>query len=201
MKKTILIYGDSNAWGCNEIVGRYPFEKQWANILAKKLGENYKVVQEGLPGRFAGDFEYREKPYYNGQYCYEPIYRTASPVDLVILALGTNDLNDRYNRSVDEIFRDILWYEKKTESLIREGEKMPNFLYILPPNFSGKFRDDETFNVKKREILNAKLSQKVANFIEINDIDLSDDELHFSFKGHKQMADAVFAKIKEMENE
>ena len=65
--KKILIYGDSNTWGDNFFLGkRIDDDKQWANILQKKLGSEYKVIQEGLPGRIAGNFDI-EEPYKNGR--------------------------------------------------------------------------------------------------------------------------------------
>lgn len=43
--KKILIYGDSNTWGDNFFLGRrIDDDKQWANILQKKLGSDYKVI-------------------------------------------------------------------------------------------------------------------------------------------------------------
>jgi lysophospholipase L1-like esterase len=197
--KTVLIYGDSNVWGDMPDSKRLPDDQQWANILQQKLGGEFKVVQEGLAGRLAGNYSYELKPYYNGQYCYEPIYRTASPVDIVVMALGTNDLNDRYNRTTDQIVDDVLWYEGKTKTLLDEDEAAPTFVYVLPPNFTGVFREEEFFNLEKREIVNRQLRQKVENYVEINDIDLSADGLHFSPKGHQQMAEMVYNKIMELE--
>ena len=56
--KKILIYGDSNTWGDNFCTGiRIPDDKQWVNILRKKLGDNFVIFQEGLPGRLAGNEE------------------------------------------------------------------------------------------------------------------------------------------------
>jgi lysophospholipase L1-like esterase len=195
--KTILIYGDSNVWGDTPNAKRLPDGQQWANILQQKLGDEYKIVQEGLAGRFAGNYNYEPRPHYNGQYCFDPIYRTASPVDVVVLALGTNDLNDRYERSPGEITEDILWYEAKAKILIDDDETAPIFIYVLPPNFTGKFKD-ETFNLDKREMVNIGLKAKVSNYVEVNYIDLSSDGLHFSPKGHEQMAEAVFEKVKEL---
>jgi lysophospholipase L1-like esterase len=199
--KTILIYGDSNVWGGDDIVGRYADSQQWATILQNKLGrEKFKIVQEGLNGRFAGSLHYELEPYGNGQYCYEPIYRAASPVDIVVLALGTNDLNDRYNRSPDQIAKDILWYENRTKELLDDGETAPKFLYVLPPNFTGKFRD-ETFNLEKRAVVNDILRDKVENFVEGNNFDLSADGLHLSPKGHAEMAEMVYNRVMELKNE
>ncbi len=57
----ILIYGDSNTWGDNFIEGkRIPDEKQWPNILQKRL-RNVKLIVEGLPGRLAGSCEQIKK--------------------------------------------------------------------------------------------------------------------------------------------
>ena len=55
--KKILIYGDSNTWGDNFITGeRIPDDKQWPHILEANI-KGYKILQEGLPGRIAGDYE------------------------------------------------------------------------------------------------------------------------------------------------
>ena len=56
--KKILIYGDSNVWGDNFITRkRISDELQWSNILQKELGNDYKILQEGLPGRVAGSLK------------------------------------------------------------------------------------------------------------------------------------------------
>lgn len=48
--KKIFIYGDSNTWGDNFILGqRIPDEYQWPNILQNALGDKYKIISEGLP--------------------------------------------------------------------------------------------------------------------------------------------------------
>lgn len=89
--KKVLIYGDSNVWGDNFITRkRIPDDSQWANILQKRLGSDFQVLQEGLPGRIAGEEE-MEKPYKNGKTTFLSTFRTCSPVDYVIISLGTND--------------------------------------------------------------------------------------------------------------
>ncbi len=203
--KRILVYGDSNVWGDGPH-GRLPDVQQWPVILQKKLGGQFKVAQEGLSGRFAGGFTYEKKPYYSGQAHFEPIFRTASPVDLVILMLGTNDLNKpRYGRNISQIADDILWYEKKASEMIDESESMPKFIYVLPCNFDqsviGSQRDDVFFDDVERKAVNEQVKRANVNYVEFDNIDLSDDGAHFSQIGHQQMADAVFAKINEITKE
>lgn len=200
--KTILIYGDSNTWGAKAwMKSRYPADERWTNILQEKLGKDYKISAHGLVGRYAGDFTYLKQPLLNGQLPYEAIYKATAPVDIVVIALGGNDLNDKYDRSAETIVKDILWYEDKTKTLLGD-DKMPTFVYILQPSFAGSFDGPfgkESFSVEKRKIVNAELKKKVKNYVELENADLSDDELHFSPKGHQQMAQAVYEKIMEIE--
>ena len=63
--KKVFVYGDSNVWGDNFLTGeRIPDSQQWVNIVQKNL-PSYRFLQEGLPGRLAGNDE-KEKTYKNG---------------------------------------------------------------------------------------------------------------------------------------
>jgi lysophospholipase L1-like esterase len=198
--KTVLVYGDSNVWGEMPVARRLPREQHWANILQEKLGREYHVVQEGLSGRFAGRHSWNGESYCSGQSCFEVVFRSASPVDIVVLALGTNDTSDRAKNLAEQVVEDILWYESKTKDIIKafvnRDEPTPAFIYVLIPNFRETRDNGVNYNeLEKRLAVNEILKQKVENFVEMNDIDLSSDGLHFSPKGHQQMAVAVFDKI------
>jgi lysophospholipase L1-like esterase len=200
--KTILIYGDSNVWGETPESKRLPHEQHWANILQSKLGSEYHVVQEGLSGRFAGRHSWNGENHCDGQYFFEAVFRSASPVDIVVLALGVNDTSDTAQASVEQIVSDILWYENKTKDIIKafinKDEPIPLFIYVLIPNFV-ETRDNGAHHndLGKRLAVNNGLKKEVENFVEMNDIDLSDG-IHFSPKGHEQTARAVFDKINEL---
>ena len=55
--KNVMIFGDSNTWGwdpSNDLVAaikRWPDEVRWAGVLQAELGDDYKVIPEGLNGR------------------------------------------------------------------------------------------------------------------------------------------------------
>ena len=52
MKRTIVAFGDSNTHGyCSETGGRFSEEERWPCLLEKYLGEEYRVMEEGLSGR------------------------------------------------------------------------------------------------------------------------------------------------------
>ena len=105
--KKIFIYGDSNVWGDNFIEGvRIPFDKQWPNILQCKLGSDYLVYQEGLPGRVAGSLE-SVKKYKNGRDSFLATFRCKAPVTVCCNYLfsfdriSTSQVQDFFARGCD----------------------------------------------------------------------------------------------------
>lgn len=52
MKRTIVCFGDSNTWGYDaETDQRFKDEIRWTGLLDTELGDSYRVIEEGLPGR------------------------------------------------------------------------------------------------------------------------------------------------------
>lgn len=203
--KKILIYGDSNTWGDNFITGiRLEDNKQWPNILQKRLGSNYKIIQEGLPGRVAGNCEL-VKTYKNGKSTFISTFRTCSPVDIVIIALGTNDLQVKYNKSSDDIINDLLWYKDiileqyndLDDRLKYFNDKEPRIIYLLPPKFDIE-KCDGIFNNNSEKIRQSlkELKNKIDDVIILEDLPLVDDGIHLSSKGHIMLADIVEEVIK-----
>lgn len=96
INKNVLCYGDSVSWGI--IPGsrqRHAFERRWPGILQGLLGPKVRVIEECLNGRTtAWDDPFR--PNRNGRELLLPVLHSHSPVDLVILFLGTNDLQAVY---------------------------------------------------------------------------------------------------------
>lgn len=93
LTKTIMAFGDSLTWGTNPVAGgRHPFEDRWPSVLGAGLGEDYRVISEGLGGRttaFVDDTAAFER---SGARALPMLLATHSPLDLVIIMLGANDL-------------------------------------------------------------------------------------------------------------
>ena len=207
--KKILIYGDSNVWGDNFITGiRIPDDKQWVNILQEKVKDDYKLLQEGLPGRLAGSDE-KEKVYKNGKDTFISTFRTNAPVDILIIALGTNDLQFKYNKTGKDIINDLLWYKEVLEQMVEDEDdkkkyfvnnELPEIIYILPSNFDYKENASVIFDEEKenerQNIIKYFVDNNIKN-IYFNDIDLFEDGIHFNYEGHKKMADRVFGELYE----
>lgn len=96
ISKHVLCYGDSMSWGI--VPGtrqRHPYEQRWTGVLQSLLGVGVRVVEECLNGRTtAWDDPFR--PQRNGRDLLLPILHSHAPIDLVVLFLGTNDLQSMY---------------------------------------------------------------------------------------------------------
>jgi lysophospholipase L1-like esterase len=90
--KTVLCYGDSLSWGI--VPGtrnRHPFNRRWTGILQASLWPGVRIVEECLNGRTTvWDDPFRLLR--NGKTSMLPTLEAHSPLDLVILFLGANDL-------------------------------------------------------------------------------------------------------------
>lgn len=100
--KTVLCYGDSLSWGI--IPGtrlRHPYEKRWTGILQQLTGSSVRIIEECLNGRTTA-WSDPFRPGRNGKDLLLPILHSHSPIDLVIIFLGTNDLQHIYGVSAHD---------------------------------------------------------------------------------------------------
>lgn len=142
--KTILCYGDSNTWGYNpKTKKKYQDEIRWSSILQKELGENFKVITEGLNGRTTVWDDPIEGEFKNGKSYLLPCIHSHKPIDLVIFYLGANDLKYRFSVSAYDIAKSIETLVNITEeSKTGTGEKAPKIL-IITPTIIGKLDEPE----------------------------------------------------------
>ena len=107
-RKTILCYGDSITWGYNPAnQNRMTFDERWPGVLDNGLGEDYKVIEEGLNGRTTIRDDPVNNCYKNGLKYLVPCLESHKPIDMCILLLGTNDLKKRFGLSATEIANGI----------------------------------------------------------------------------------------------
>jgi lysophospholipase L1-like esterase len=99
----IVVFGDSNTWGYDPATGgRFPRAQRWPGVLQRELGADFEVIAEGLNGRTTVHDDPIE-PYRCGADALPSCLMSHSPVDLVVLALGCNDLKKRFSVSAFDI--------------------------------------------------------------------------------------------------
>lgn len=93
--KNILCYGDSLTWGYSPQGTRHDFVDRWPSVLNEELGlQNARVFNEGLNGRTTVFDDFAVAANRNGAQTLPTILDTHTPLDLVIIMLGTNDLKN-----------------------------------------------------------------------------------------------------------
>ena len=223
MQRSILCYGDSNTWGYvplnpdskNTDIQRYSRSDRWTGILQILLGEHFYVIEEGLNSRTT-NLDYLIPPDRNGKTYLAPCLYTHAPIDLIVLALGGNDLKTCFNRSPNDI-RDGL---AELIDIIQSSKYGPNLqispkILILPPpiplplienykdeNGNPLFLDSINKSKSVAPLLLDLAKEKNCFFVDISKI-ISGSEIdgvHYDLVAHKKLAEIIYKKILEIFN-
>jgi lysophospholipase L1-like esterase len=138
-EKVVLCYGDSNTWGA--VPGRegrrHDRQVRWPGVLAAELGSGWRVVDDGLCGRTTvldDPVEIAEDK--NGMRSLGVALSAHSPIDLVVLMLGTNDLKPRFAFSAFDVAEAAGILVDRVRATVTRGsnlERAPEILVICPP--------------------------------------------------------------------
>jgi lysophospholipase L1-like esterase len=91
--KTVLSYGDSLTWGYNPVgPSRHALADRWPSVLQAALGPQVQVIAEGLNGRTTAFDDHLAAEDRNGTRVLPTLLGMHSPLDLVIIMLGSNDM-------------------------------------------------------------------------------------------------------------
>lgn len=91
--KSVLCYGDSLTWGYNAVgPSRHAYADRWPSILQDELGSTVNVIADGLNGRTTAFDDHLAGEDRNGARILPVVLGTHSPLDLVIIMLGANDM-------------------------------------------------------------------------------------------------------------
>ncbi|MDR2631412.1 MAG: SGNH/GDSL hydrolase family protein [Spirochaetaceae bacterium] len=214
--KTILCYGDSNTWGYNPTTGeRYDHKTRWPMVLQRLLnagaGEDegrYWIIEEGLCGRTSC----REDPVEgdkNGLRQLPPILESHSPLDMVALMLGTNDLKTRYNPCAYDIAAGVNRLVRAIkDSGAGPGNTAPRVLVICPPPtvdapvFKNIFGDCVELSTKLSGFFRQFAQESGAEFLDAGKVIRSSkvDGIHFDPEEHYKLAAAVAEILGRMES-
>ena len=135
--KNILCFGDSITWGYNpETCGRFEFDERWTGVLQNELGAEYRIIEEGLNSRTTV-FEDPFTPYQQygtGMNVLPMILDTHAPLDVVVLMLGTNDLQThRHNNAKSAAYGVSQCILQIMKSIAGVEGKAPKILLLSPP--------------------------------------------------------------------
>jgi lysophospholipase L1-like esterase len=209
--KTVLCFGDSNTYGLNphrkeytdkeyKKYRRFDDNTRWTGILDKMLAPyGRKVAEEGLCGRTTV-FDDRLRNDRNGSSLISMVIDTHSPVEYIILMLGTNDCKTYYNASPYLIGKGI----EKLINQVKEFDSDIKIMVVSPVHLGkgvGEKGYDEEFNedsVNKSYQLKKIYSEiaKREGCIFLSASDYAEpseaDREHIDSEGHKKLAEGIF---------
>jgi len=135
--KHLLCFGDSNTWGYIPGSGeRLPFGVRWPGVLQRHLGPDYRVIEEGLNGRTTVH-EDPDRDGRDGSRFLGPILESHTPLDLLILMLGSNDLMPCYASSAAETAHGAgVLLDIATGSAAGRQAAPPPALLVAPPHIA-----------------------------------------------------------------
>ena len=135
--RSVLCYGDSNTHG--QVPGGSPLERygpgeRWPGIMGRALGPRWHIIEEGLSGRTTVRDDPIEGAHKNGRTYLRPAIQSHTPLDLIIIMLGTNDLKIRFNQPASEVAMGMgcLVHDIK-ELLPGPRGSVPEIMLVAPP--------------------------------------------------------------------
>lgn len=131
---SVVCFGDSLTWGFNPVdKSRYGHDIRWTRLLQKELGSQFYVIEEGVNGRTTV-FEDPVKGDKNGLAHLETVRKAHMPIDILVIMLGTNDLQARFGMNAETIAiaigRLLDFARRPTDDV--EG-RPPKVLLMSPP--------------------------------------------------------------------
>lgn len=208
-KKRILCFGDSNTWGYTPKGGRYDDETRWPMRMQRVLGDQYTVIEEGMNGRTCLFDDPVEGGYKSGAAYLPPCLMSHSPLDCVILMLGSNDTKQRFGMNAKTIGEAMMQLVRLARLYGYDASGNPPHIIIVAPApfLDGLMQAGHgpcfgvqaigvTFDLVKEYARVAKLLRcdyfDASDFAEVSPL----DSVHLTRIGHIQLGDAMAEKIR-----
>lgn len=207
MTKRVLCFGDSNTWGYDpRSQDRYDDQTRWTRILARALGSDYEIIEEGLNGRTTV-WDDPIEGYKNGYSYLIPCLESHCPLDLVVILLGTNDLKMRFSVSASDIAASAgVLVSVVYQSLAGRDGKAPPVLLMAPPpvakltDYAEMFEGAEAKSLKLGARYLAVAQELGCAFLDTSEIIVSSplDGIHWEASEHAKLGQAVAFIVKKI---
>lgn len=213
----ILAFGDSNTWGWIPNGGgmRYEDNERWAGVLQTQLGLGTTVVCDGLVARrttldglTAGPVD---GSFLNSAKTLPAAIARNAPLDLVLIFLGTNDVQAGAERSATEVaaaIGDLVELTRAAEKLLYSSYPAPDIWVVVPAplqDLSGStletifevgYETSQDFPEAFRA-LEASHHVTLIQTSKILENGIGEDGIHLNKHGHAELGTALSSSIKE----
>ncbi|EBA11941.1 GDSL-type esterase/lipase family protein [Roseobacter sp. CCS2] len=209
MTKTVLTFGDSNTYGTPPAHARgenrrFGPDTRWPTVMQAALGPDWALVENGLPGRTTCRADPVMGAHMDGQLGLRIALESSGPIDLLVIMLGTNDLQTHHAATVDQVvggLAGLLAIARSEPYQLRHNGF--DILLIAPPVVleQGTYRDTLLGAHEKSRDLPFAIAQLADHWgiafldagAHINSSPL--DGLHFAAEDHITLGQVIAAKI------
>lgn len=220
----ILIYGDSNTWGYEARIdggptSRFPADQRWTGIVQRSLGSDCVVIEDGLNLRTT-NLDGEDWPgsvmrpdTVNGAKHLPASIAANMPLDLVVIMLGTNDLQARYKRTPRQIADAVVGLARLVQASsggIGTAYPAPKVLIVSPVQISTIPIDDwnrRYAGSRAKSTAFAAAFKEAADAASIPEFDAAAaiggaahgvDGIHLSETDHQKLAVAILLAIQQV---
>lgn len=201
--RNILCYGDSNTWGAVPgTLVRHPYDVRWPGVMATELGQNFRIIEDGINGRTTV-WDDPDNQCRNGlQSLGYSLYRS-KPLDLIIVMLGTNDLDytdaKGYYEGISILAKRILLANRCYPGTSNIFLDKPRLLLVSPIEFCShmpQYQEALKFAIYTEQLANElKIPWlNAAEFAKPSEI----DGCHMDAENHFNLGKAIAMKVKEL---
>ena len=211
--KRILCFGDSLTWGFDPVTRqRFDEGSRWPRVMGRLLGEGYEIIEEGQNGRTIATEDPAEGEK-NGLSYIGPCIESHSPLDIVIIMLGSNDCKRKFSYSSMDIAGEMQIMLEKVKSY--NGFRCQNrfkIILVSPPLISPAISDSwlgDCFGYENSCRLSSELASWYKQLSEMYDtgfIDASEytkasdaDGCHLDAGNQRLLGEALARYVQEMD--
>lgn len=211
-ERRIVCFGDSNTWGYNPENGtRYDENTRWTKLLEKKLGGDFRIIEEGQNGRTIANPDPWEWGTKCGMDQILPIVESHMPMEALVIMLGSNDLKSKFNLPAPDIAGSLQNMLKSIKGHCKYYLGAPDLkiLVIAPPAIGDDFANSpfveffDTASVIEKSKELSRWYKLVAEQFGCDFLDATAeisggpiDSLHMSPEGHAKLAEMIYQKLK-----
>ncbi len=212
-KIRIVCFGDSNTWGYNpENKKRFDDDIRWTGRLQNMLGNRYQVVECGINGRTTV-FDEPFRGFRSGNSGIGYSLLESSPLDLLIISLGTNDLKYVNPASMGRAMRQLLRTAKHSglwntfNSSVFRGKE--NILVVSPiplgADLDERFPNSVLYGKYELSLRFAEIYRPICDEYGVEFLDAAQyaapsetDCIHMDADSHRALAEAIYEKVLEI---
>ncbi len=209
--QTLLSFGDSNTHGTKPMrerasFGRFPLAERWPGVARARLGADWTLIEEGLPGRTTGLDDPVMGAHMNGQTGLRIAIMSHAPFDVLTIMLGTNDCKSRFGSTPGTVaarIAGLLDIAQHPDMVARTGAL--RILLICPPPveeagvLADEFHGGRAVSLALPPLVRALAEARRVGFLDAGRIIGPDpiDGVHYDAGAHRALglavADAVAA--------